>query len=679
MPYFKAKTSDRQKEFIFCLKKNIECIAIEKIFLLIDDNHIPELDDEKIEIINLPGRPSYLDWINLTNEKCNNNTLSILANTDIYFDRSILKLNKIFSLKEESFVALSRYEKMGDNEILHKNPHWSQDVWVISSDVVISEAFKKNLDIPLGVPRCDNKIAYLFSVRGFEIYNPCYEIKTVHVHETQLRTYDKCNDKQILGGTAWVYPESNLGIAADLKFDIWVLSASNISGVKINNTFEEFWGKKNTIIDKPVIKSNVSGSVIGFDANWQYPAITEKHAYKMAIQYLSSYKNSNIAYFGFPWATLIDHILHNKKDISKADVLRENLFKFKTDLKKYDKVVTVCQHIHMLKIEELFDKLGITDVFWTHAIKEQKLFPSFSNISIHPFPLYPVQAIDFKQNNIKKKYVFSFVGAKAPNYYLTDTRNIIIDHLKGHPNGLVVGRDTWHYNRAVYDHQIHGKEKDTKNIVDKTTSEQFQKVMKESVFALCPSGTGPNSIRLWEAIAFNVIPVILADTYLPPGDKALWDEATITIPENLDAIKSLPQYLESIHKDSNMLDRKRQGLKQLRMKYSKDTFIYDIIGFFTKFLGNADSVGKKKDIDSIIYKDRILIKLVNKINNNSSTDLEDNLYILKITTLLFSNLEAVKKWFYQDEESYRAFIKVTDNNSDFCSVVNKLSTLKKIK
>jgi predicted transcriptional regulator len=36
--------------------------------------------------------------------------------------------------------------------------------------------------------------------------------------------------------------------------------------------------------------------------------------------------------------------------------------------------------------------------------------------------------------------------------------------------------------------------------------------MQETVFCLCPSGSGPNSIRLWEAIEFGCVPVILSDT-----------------------------------------------------------------------------------------------------------------------------------------------------------------------
>ena len=123
-----------------------------------------------------------------------------------YFDESITRIREIFAAETQAFVALSRYEKEAENQTLHKSPYWSQDVWAISGDFKFTESFKNSLKISLGVPRCDNKIAYLFAIHGAPVYNPCHHIKTVHVQESQLRYYDKYGDTRILGGTAWVYP-----------------------------------------------------------------------------------------------------------------------------------------------------------------------------------------------------------------------------------------------------------------------------------------------------------------------------------------------------------------------------------------------------------------------------------------------------------------------------------------
>ncbi|MDV7400318.1 hypothetical protein RZS08_53380, partial [Arthrospira platensis SPKY1] len=106
-PYYKVQHPNRQDELIYCLRKNIECPEIEKIVLLIDDGHQPELENPKIEIIRLSSRATYLDWVKLTQARFADK-ISVLANTDIYLDQSISWLRDIFSTNPNAFIALSR-------------------------------------------------------------------------------------------------------------------------------------------------------------------------------------------------------------------------------------------------------------------------------------------------------------------------------------------------------------------------------------------------------------------------------------------------------------------------------------------------------------------------------------------------------------------------------------------
>ncbi|MFM6398089.1 tetratricopeptide repeat protein, partial [Planktothrix sp.] len=234
-PYYKANQPERQDELIYCLNRNIECPEIEKIVLLIDDGYQPELESPKTEIIQLSSRATYLDWIELTEKKFPDK-ISVLANTDIYLDESIAGLREIFSANPNGFVALSRHEQQGSEQTLHKNPHQSQDVWAVCGDYKFTESLKKSLSVPLGLPRCDNKIAYLFSVHGAKVYNPCNYIKIVHVHETQLRSYDKYGDTTILGSTAWVYPSENLSQPSKLKMNVWTLNPDEVENIEINHS-----------------------------------------------------------------------------------------------------------------------------------------------------------------------------------------------------------------------------------------------------------------------------------------------------------------------------------------------------------------------------------------------------------------------------------------------------------
>ncbi|MDY6938069.1 MAG: tetratricopeptide repeat protein [Cyanobacteriota bacterium] len=599
-PYYKAKDPERQEELVYCLQKNIECDQIDKIVLVIDDNHVPELDSSKIEIIKVSARPTYLDWVELTQEK-GKNVISILANTDIHFNESIARIRKVFSSNSQAFMALSRYEKEGTNYTLHKNPHWSQDVWAISGKYQFTSSLKNSLKVSLGVPRCDNKIAYLFTIHGAQVYNPCHQIQTVHVQESQLRYYSKYGDTSIVGGTAWVYPSVLVDEPAKLKIDLWTLNASDVTGVQINNTWESLNKKKIDTTNKSPSPENPEQktsskiqNIIAFNSEWQYPAITEKYAYEMVEKFLTGdHYQTNVIYFGFPWATLIDKSLHGKNP-AEAEALREKLLEFKDELKQYKRVITVCQHVRMLEFESLFSEVGVTDIFWSHAIKEQQFLPTYPYISLHPFPLYPVQAMNYKTANLDKKYLYSFVGARATKSYMTDLRNKMIDYLSEDDRGLIIQRERWHYNKIVYDRQILNQTKESETLVDLSASEEFKQIMQQSVFALCPSGSGPNSIRLWEAMGFGVIPVILADTYLPPGDLTLWYEATVMCPETFEDIKALPARLAKIQQDEELLAKKRRALQQLWSQYGPDCFVYDIAKLFFQYaLGKVESVRTK--------------------------------------------------------------------------------------
>jgi len=64
-----------------------------------------------------------------------------------------------------------------------------------------------------------------------------------------------------------------------------------------------------------------------------------------------------------------------------------------------------------------------------------------------------------------------------------------------------------------------------------------------SRYSLCPSGSGPNSIRFWESLAVGSIPVLLADTLdLPKCFE--WYKAIIRLPEK--DLKLLPGILKNI-------------------------------------------------------------------------------------------------------------------------------------
>lgn len=248
------------------------------------------------------------------------------------------------------------------------------------------------------------------------------------------------------------------------------------------------------------------GSVIAFPQEWQRPAKTEEWVYETLIE--KQVNSMFVEFIAFPWATLIDLIQRGKNHRAKKliSVLSE-LPPKKTLIR-----ATACQHINPRVIEDLLNQLKITDLFWSHKIEFQN---SLGGIRLHPMALYPVAYFEAASVNIKplseRKYLYSFIGAYDQLGYISSIRESIFNLPKS-SRSLIVRRDAWHFEGAVYGAQINGIELQDAEIENsKTHLMQYIDTMIESVVSLCPAGAGPNTIRLWEALAMGSFPLILSD------------------------------------------------------------------------------------------------------------------------------------------------------------------------
>jgi len=240
-PYFRASTSERQQELDECLQRNADCEEIDRIFLLVDDGHPPPVRSAKIEVLPCASRPTYRQWLELTAQQPPE-AISILANTDIYFDDTLGRLQHAFR-EPETFMALSRYDRVEGNLVPHEAPHWSQDTWAVRAGSPILPSLMRLLDVPLGVPRCDNKVAYLFAIHGWKLVNPIRFVHSVHLHQTQQRNYDKKADLTVMGGVGYVHPGPQVDSRAAVEIDVWALGTSAIKSVALNKSLDKWRGQ----------------------------------------------------------------------------------------------------------------------------------------------------------------------------------------------------------------------------------------------------------------------------------------------------------------------------------------------------------------------------------------------------------------------------------------------------
>jgi hypothetical protein len=171
---YKSDSQARQIELDTCLQKNL---------------YLPFLT-----IHDIQPRPTYNDYFEVISKLIDNGDFSnddifVIANSDIYFDETLLLANQI---KQGEVYALTRYDiKRGQSRFFDRAD--SQDVWIFRGGIKPIDG----ADFNLGVGGCDNRISYLLSKAGYTVTNPSLSIKTYHLHESGVRTFDYKKHKVI--------------------------------------------------------------------------------------------------------------------------------------------------------------------------------------------------------------------------------------------------------------------------------------------------------------------------------------------------------------------------------------------------------------------------------------------------------------------------------------------------
>lgn len=303
-----------------------------------------------------------------------------------------------------------------------------------------------------------------------------------------------------------------------------------------------------------------------FDDHWQFPVITEKRIFEI-------YNNSTSIptnYFAFPWATLIDKLYH-----TKSTTILNFIMNFKHT---HSVLTTTCQHISFRRLLPLFKHLGITHVFATHCTHNDYLLEEKYNIKIIPHPLYPVNDNKFNLHK-SNKYLCSFVGSYDSKCYLSDIRDRL-NLLKDKEDTLIKIKNTWHFNDIVYNQQIHQNDVQLDSM--KSSEMEYSELLMNSIFSLCPNGSGPNTIRFWESLSYGSIPVLLCNEHKLP-DFLNWSEFCILYNDR--DISGLYDHLNSIDQEKiNYMSNK--CVEIFKTYFSKEKFDETIYVYFCKNYDN---------------------------------------------------------------------------------------------
>jgi len=284
---------------------------------------------------------------------------------------------------------------------------------------------------------------------------------------------------------------------------------------------------------------------------WQTPAFTEKQAF---INHDNNYLcPSDKIYIACPWASIIDFIVSRFQnsirlsDFYESQEIRNYLENHMRtngyDSKKlldYD-THTVCQHIFWHKLIRFWVSHGIKNVHASHLTKN---FVHVDGIKFYPWFLVGSNIENPKRNfnmtfKRDRKYLCSFIGATTKAYRSNIRQKINDSFIKLKKETLkkdvyVSLNNTWFYEGLVYENQINQRQIKQAHLEQQQFDTiRFNTILSNSVFSLCPEGTGPNTIRLWESMAIGSIPVLFENDWERPSiDNLSWDEFSITIRPN---------------------------------------------------------------------------------------------------------------------------------------------------
>tara|TARA_B100001123_G_C15322724_1_gene1028502 strand:+ start:2092 stop:2940 length:849 start_codon:yes stop_codon:yes gene_type:complete len=195
-----------------------------------------------------------------------------------------------------------------------------------------------------------------------------------------------------------------------------------------------------------------------------------------------------------------------------------------------EKIVYVCQHIQVKNLD-----FGQNIVFTPHATVDD---------DYHAIPHYSANRVDHPSNFGQRKYLMSFMGS----FMTHPTRMFLHKVLSQRSDCLVENTGNWHFY---------------KNENEKSDfSDVYNNAMNDTKVALCPRGTGPSTIRMWECMAAGCIPLVISDRLkMPMEDVVEWEKAIIRVPEK--DIQKIMDYIP----DDEILEEMSKNVLDIYGKY----------------------------------------------------------------------------------------------------------------
>lgn len=187
----------RRGELLECLKRNVENERLDEVHVFAEGSleasslrqAYPLLADEKVRLVEHGRRVTYHDLFAYANRQLPGRRV-VIANADIFFDQTLARLDG--QNLADRLLCLSRWDVLPDGSVRFFEHPASQDAWVFQTPLrEFPCAFH------LGLPGCDNRLAWEAAQAGLELSNPSRSLRACHLHLSGVRRY---GERQRLAG-----------------------------------------------------------------------------------------------------------------------------------------------------------------------------------------------------------------------------------------------------------------------------------------------------------------------------------------------------------------------------------------------------------------------------------------------------------------------------------------------
>lgn len=185
--YYRDRDDRRAEELRECLRRNSQNRSITAMRVFVEDGTPPadvlaaadEAHRDKVQIVEHRRRLTYHDLFSFAATFPTPQRF-VIANADIYFDRTLGLLDGI-ELSNQ-LLCLSRWDVRNDGSAVFFNHPSSQDAWIFETPLA-----RFHCRFHLGLPGCDNRLAWEAAHAGIKLSNPSRSIRAHHLHVSGVR------------------------------------------------------------------------------------------------------------------------------------------------------------------------------------------------------------------------------------------------------------------------------------------------------------------------------------------------------------------------------------------------------------------------------------------------------------------------------------------------------------